>query len=333
MRTPFLAGVLTLSIVGAARADVSIDYAIDGDCAMEPSGMKVSGSRLRVDTRSGGGDGSGLFDGMEDMATYLDHERRTFNEMEVDLDAADYMGDVAKSSVHFVDREMEKMQAQMKDACEQMQKQGMDCPQLMSMDPRALAEMAQAMGGNASPEAAEALAARGGAIDAQALEGMRAQLQDPMGDGAHTEGRGDPRKLAGALPSALPDFIDTGRDDTIDGASCRWFEQRAGEVVLQSQCVAAVEALDIPDRDRAGLQRAMGVMQRFAAAFQPWMQRYGIDQAGPPSNRGLILAQQCNDARGREIGSARAVIAQGAIDDDLFEVPAGYSRQRMDGAE
>ena len=123
------------------------------------------------------------------------------------------------------------------------------------------------------------------------------------------------------------------RDETVDGSTCRWYEQRNGDRLMKAQCVVPVDQLAIGDRDRAGMKRALVVLQRFGNAFEPMMERYGVATEPPPSSRGLITSQRCYDARGQAAGSARASISEVALDEDVFEIPAGYTRQRMDGTQ
>jgi hypothetical protein len=221
---------------------------------------------------------------------------------------------------------MEKARVQMKEACRQMEKQGMACPDMM--DPQAIMAMAQGMGANVSPDAMGSLGlGADGAIDEKTLEDMTQQLMDGRSSGA----RVDPRAFAKA--ATPPPFTDSERDESIDGSICRWYEQRNADVLLKSQCVVPVDKLAIGDRDRAGMKRALLVLQRFGNAFEPMIERYGIANEPPPSSRGLIIAQRCYDARGRVAGNASATLSQAALDENVFEVPAGYTRQRMDGAQ
>lgn len=327
MRIPALFALLSLATAAPARADVSIDYAIEGDCAVEPAGLKISGSQLRIESGDTYGRGSSIFDGLEDVVIQLDHARRTWYEMEVDLDAADYMGDVAQSSMHYVDREIEKAQAQMQQACKQMESQGMRCPQ--GMDIKTMMEQARGMAAQAArdPASLQGSVAAGRGIDDAALRELQ---QSSMRD-IDSPGMGSD-DVARAMASIAP-YADSGRDETIGGLACRWYEQARGEQRAMAQCITPVEQLAIDERDRAGLKRAMVALTRFGDAFGPMMERYGVSQEPLPVSRGLIAAQRCYDARGESVGSAQVAIATQALDESTFEVPAGYSRQRMDGMQ
>ena len=83
-----------------------------------------------------------LFDGSEDIITTLDHPNRRYHQVEVDEDALDYNKDVMSSAGTYVGNQMQSLQAQMKQQCAQMQKQGISCP---DMDLSSMMQNAQAM--------------------------------------------------------------------------------------------------------------------------------------------------------------------------------------------
>ena len=272
--------IVSMACLGpqSAAADTRIDDTVQGDCAPEPRALLVSGSRMRVDHAAGGQDASSLFDGMEETMVHLDHAHRSFHETEVDADATDYTSDVAASSMHRIDREMEKAQAQIEESCKQMRQQGMDCPQI---DLSAMMQMAQGM------------------------------QQGAGTDGSH------------------PRAVDSGRDETIAGATCRWFEDKSGPRLLRERCVASPEALPLVERDRAGFVRAYRTLHKYAAAFEPITQRFAAaqDEAG----KGLVLAQRCYDGRGEASGSATVQFSRAELDEALFETPAGYQPMQLGG--
>lgn len=318
MRHAILCGLL----FGASlvRADVRVDYAVEGDCAVEPASISVSGSRLRIDSALGGQAGSAVYDGLEETVVWLDHGRRHFRTIEVDADASEYTADVATSSLKFAENELAKAQREIDANCEQMQKRGMACPQMPAMDMQSLMQMAQGMaaqGAVAGAGAAGATQPGAGQLasgaDAEAMQ----RLMEQMSAGA-------PETTRPAPPPASPQFVDTGEDATIESSICRWHELRIGDMVQQKRCVAAVEALPLDARDRSGMQRAMDTLTRYGRAFDPWLKLVGGSAASTPP-AGLVLAQQCFDARGELQGRADASFTHDAVDDGAFEVPSDYS--------
>ncbi len=132
----------------AAWADVSLTYPQQAKCQSKMSAIQIAGSRMRMDSPMQGQKFSMLFDGMEDMITSLDHTNRSFHQIEVDEDALDYNADVMSSTGNFIGNQMNAMQAQMKQQCEQMEKQGFSCanmPDLTSMMQSAQSMSAQQM--------------------------------------------------------------------------------------------------------------------------------------------------------------------------------------------
>lgn len=117
-------------IPSVSLADLSLIYPQQAHCTSEMSAIKISGSRMRFDSVMENKNYSMLFDGLEDMITTLDHSNRQYHQTEVDEDALDYTKDVMSSTGTFVGKQMETMQAQMKQQCAQMEKQGMSCPNM-----------------------------------------------------------------------------------------------------------------------------------------------------------------------------------------------------------
>lgn len=320
-----------LSCSGSVLADARIDYVVQGDCAVEPGSLRVSGSRLRVDHEIAGNRGSSLFDGLEETLVYLDHDQRTFSQVEIDIDAAEYTGDVASSSMKFVDKEMAKAQKQMEASCREMEKQGMACPQ-MGMDMQAMMEMAQGMA--AAQSSGDAAAASTQGIDPQALmQGMNTEALRQQAAGGSAPAAPDLGALVQApRPStAVSQISDSGRDERVAGATCRWVEERRGDVLLSARCMATPDALPLSARDLAGLKRAWIALNRYGEAFTPIKQRFAPGSETPGFASGVVLAQRCYDQRGEPRGSAAATISQSPIDEESLEIPSGYQAMRMDG--
>lgn len=126
-----------LALLGAAHAGTEIKFERTGACPHETESLKIDGSRFRSDSRVGGQDSSLLYDGLERLMTTLMHDSREYVQTEVDEDALDYQGDVANSTGNYMNKQMEKMDAQMAQQCEQARKQGLECP-MAGMDVRAL---------------------------------------------------------------------------------------------------------------------------------------------------------------------------------------------------
>jgi hypothetical protein len=131
-----------------SQADVSLTYQQQTQCKSKMTALLISGSRLRFDSVMDNKKYSMLFDGTDEMMTTLDHSGRQYWQTEVDEDALDYSKDVMSSTGTFMDKQMQAMQAQMKQQCAQMEKQGFNCsnmPDLTSMMKNAQAMSAQQM--------------------------------------------------------------------------------------------------------------------------------------------------------------------------------------------
>ncbi len=129
---------------GVSQANISLSYPQQAQCKSNVSAIQISGSRMRFDSLMESKKYSMLFDGMEDIITTLDHSSRRYHQVEVDEDALDYNKDVMSSTGTFMGNQMQSLQAQMKQQCAQMEKQGISCP---NMDMSSLMQSAQAMAG------------------------------------------------------------------------------------------------------------------------------------------------------------------------------------------
>ncbi|MGH8106282.1 MAG: hypothetical protein ACREO2_08180 [Arenimonas sp.] len=135
-------------VPGVALADVSFTYPQLAGCETKMLSIQVAGSRMRIDSPMQGHKFSMLFDGLEDMVTSLDHQNHSFYQIEVDEDALDYNADVMSSTGTYIGNQMNTMQAQMKQQCAQMEKQGFSCanmPDMASMMQSVQAMSAQQM--------------------------------------------------------------------------------------------------------------------------------------------------------------------------------------------
>jgi hypothetical protein len=111
---------------GPAFADARLDFPTQGTCHVQIRAIEVAGPRLRIEVEPTGGEPlTSIFDGDEDLVTTLIPSQRRFVRQEVDADAADYMGDVAGSSVTYMDKQMAKAKALMEEQCKHQ-----SCPQM-----------------------------------------------------------------------------------------------------------------------------------------------------------------------------------------------------------
>ncbi|MEO8002760.1 MAG: hypothetical protein ABI644_12870 [Arenimonas sp.] len=142
-------GVSLLLASGIASADVSLVYPQQTACKSTMTSMQISGSRMRMDSVMDNKKYSMLFDGTEDMITMLDHSNRQYHQTEVDEDALDYNKDVMSSTGTYIDNQMKTVQAQMKQQCAQMEKQGLSCP---NIDLTSIMQNAQAIMGQGASQ-------------------------------------------------------------------------------------------------------------------------------------------------------------------------------------
>ena len=327
MRKLFGGWVFGLLASATAHADARIDYTLQGDCSVEPSALQISGSRMRIDHEIAGHPGSSLFDGLEETMVYLDHERRRYHEVAVDFDATDYTADVARSSMNYLDKQMEEVQQQMEENCRQAEKQGMACPQQGAMDIEAMMAMAQGMQAAQSGDGGAANSAQ--EIDPETLmQAMQGQARQQMQAGGGTP---DLRALQQAQrPQVVAVVVsDSGKDETVAGASCRWFEEHRGSVLLRAQCFADPATLPLPERDLAGMRRALGVLQGFGDAFAPIKQRFAPASESAARPQGVLLSQRCYDPAGALRGTAIATIRQVPIEAEALEIPPGYQVEQL----
>lgn len=303
MRFALLA--LCLVLPDVVRADATIGYdTAGGECLPEPAGLEVSGARVRIEMRpTQGSHQSAIYDVVEQTMVYLDHDNRTQFLMETDRDAADFQSDVSSATVRSMDKEMQKAQAQMDEACAQMEKQGMACPQMpnmaqmMSGDVDQIMANQQEMLASMDPKMLERAGVDVAAAQAQ-LEEARKSIAGPAGV----------EREAGS--------------DTVGGRTCRVFEFRDGETLTDWRCEAAPSALGIGERDARGLAAAMRDLLRYGQAFSALTERFGTNKPRP--DMGIVLERRCYDG-GRETGRATARIATDALDDSRFEIPPGYA--------
>ncbi len=142
-KTALIACVIMMS--NTASADVNLYYPQQAECKSTVSAMQISGSRMRFDSMMENKKYSTLFDGLEAVITMLDHDERQYHQTEVDEDALDYTRDVMSSTGIFMDKQMKTVEAQMKQQCDQIEKQGMHCPDMSSMMQSAQAMMGQSI--------------------------------------------------------------------------------------------------------------------------------------------------------------------------------------------
>ena len=129
-------------VSGVSHADTSLIYPQQAQCKSNVLALQISGSKTRYDSLSENQPYSMLLDGMEDIITTLDHANRRYHQVEVDEDALDYNKDVMSSAGTYIGNQMQGLQAQMKEQCAEMEKQGINCP---DMDLSSIMQNAQAM--------------------------------------------------------------------------------------------------------------------------------------------------------------------------------------------
>lgn len=129
-------------VSGMSQADTSLIYPQQAQCKSNVLALQISGSKTRYDSLSENQPYSMLFDGTEDIITTLDHANRRYHQVEVDEDALDYNKDVMSSAGTYIGNQMQGLQAQMKEQCAEMEKQGINCP---DMDLSSIMQNAQAM--------------------------------------------------------------------------------------------------------------------------------------------------------------------------------------------
>lgn len=298
-----LSALLAVPALAQAGASISYDTA-GGECLPEPAGLSVSGARVRIEMRPmSGSHQSALYDVVEQTMVYLDHDNRTQFLMETDRDAADFQSDVSSATVRSMDKEMQKAQAQMDEACRQMEAQGMKCPQMP--------DMTKLMSGNVDEIMAnqqEMLAS----MDPKMLERAGVDVEKAQAQLQETRDQ-----LAG--PAGVEREAGT---DTVGGRSCKVIEFRDGDTLTDWRCEAEPAALGIGERDARGLAAAVRDLVRYGQAFSALTERFGTKQARP--DMGIVLERRCY-AGGRESGRATARIETGELDEALFEIPAGYA--------
>lgn len=301
----FLLLAFCFVLPAAVRADATIGYdTAGGECLPEPAGLEVSGARVRIEMRPmQGSHQSAIYDVVDQTMVYLDHDNKTQFLMETDRDAADFQSDVSSATVRSMDKEMQKAQAQMDEACRQMESQGMKCPQMPNMAQMMSGDMDQIMANqqemlaNMDPKMLERAGVDVGKAQAQ-LEETRNALAGPAGV----------EREAGS--------------DTVGGRTCKVFEFRDGETLTDWRCEAAPAALGIGERDARGLAAAMRDLVRYGQAFSALTERFGTKQARP--DMGIVLERRCYEG-GKETGRATARIGTDALDESRFEIPPGYA--------
>jgi hypothetical protein len=165
-------------------------------------------------------------------------------------------------------------------------------------------------------------------VDPEALmQAMQGQTRQQL------QGGGTP-DLRALQPAQRPQvmtvqFSDSGKDETVAGATCRWFEEHRGSVRVRAQCFADPATLPLPERDLAGMQRALGVLQGFGDAFAPIKQRFAPASESVTRPQGVLLSQRCYDQDGELRGTAIATIRQVPIAQEALEIPSGYQAERM----
>lgn len=307
---------LALVCAHPAQADFSLVYEPgDGACAIEPAAFYVRGSLLRVDNA----DGSALYDGVEQVVTWLDHGARRQFQLELDDDAIDLQSDIGTATAHRLDKEAARAQAmmdanrgQLQEACRQLERQGMPCPQpggippgggAAGVDLRAVLAQQQAAMARMDPE----LLARAG-IDAEAMQEGQAEVL----------ARFDEQQQRAAA-----EVVDTGRSERIDGIACDVREWRLGDEVIEQRCDADWPALGLEAREQQVLERAVRRMQRWGASFDPLVERFGAPRDDDAGAR-VTLRKTCYRS-GQVVGSVTARIAREALSPDRFVVPPDYA--------
>jgi hypothetical protein len=306
---------LSLAVLPAARADVSLDFDAAAHCAPELRAAYVQGARARFDAAPPGGNRASLiYDGIEQLAWGLDHEQQVVMPIELDDDAIEFQQDVGHATAKRVDRELAEATAALNAAAPA-------CPER------------EARAGRCVP-APGAVGMPG--LDADAMQAQLAQAQAMMA-------QMDPKMLerAGIDPGQVQDSYRRSQElleaqarqrrselvrglgrRQVAGVECERWERRLDGDLIEAGCDAEPAALALDPRDRRGLEGALRRMQRWSQGFAEIGQRFGADTA-PMDQRGITLELTCFEG-GREVGRASARLSRTPIDASRFELPSGY---------
>lgn len=316
-----LPAALLLALTGPALADATITYrGATAECGTDFDTLRVSGSRLRIDSTILGFETSSIYDGLEQMLVGLNHGEQSFTLMELDDDAQDFQGDVASALGTRTQVEMGKAKdaiAQARAQYEaQCRKSRRECPPMPQFD------------------LAEDMLDDPGGIDMDAMMAMQEQSLAQM----------DPKMLerAGMDPEAMKKQMKQSRDlmaaqkrelsavaaptggtRTVQGIACSVIEKRIGEQLIETRCEADAAALPFDERDAKGFQRGIVRLTKMADTWRPLGEKVS-GQKMQDEKRGLVVEKTCYDERGDVSARVEMQLVKGSVDATAFDVPEGY---------
>jgi hypothetical protein len=184
------------------------------------------------------------------------------------------------------------------------------------MDPETMARMA-AQAGQMQQQMAGQMAAMQEQMASMPPE-QRAMMEQMMAN----MGGGSP--MAAGTPPEV-EMREMGSTQKIAGFRCKDVRMLVGGRPMARMCVSELDALGIPDGDRAALN-AMHEGIQSMAAMGP-----GAPSVPDVMPQGLALKYEPEGPAARDGGGPETLkgVSRSGLDADLFAVPAGYTRQEI----
>ena len=303
------------ALAAAAHADAVLEYSSGSDaCHGEFTRVAVQGLSMRIDGAPPGQDYSFVFDAAEKTGVTLDHRRKRFFEMELDDDAIEFTGDVMKSTSNMVDRKTEKMQADMAQACAQSGGRA-NC---------AAADAMKSAGANGKPGMPQ--------IDPKLMEQMMQQNMQHMNaeQRAQMEQAMKNLRTSGTpgFAAAPPVIKSTGERREIGGVACTVERVSQDGELLNEDCRAPLDALDLDAGDLKRLQRAIGRMEKLAGAIRDNMRFARMTRREMNYPQNVVVERRCFE-HGKPSGTVSLRVRRDAAPAAWFTTPPDYGRMDM----